>query len=52
MAFDPDGIEESVRSVREKARSDDEREEALALLRQAFEKTGQLEEAEEFLDGG
>jgi hypothetical protein len=49
MAFDPDGIEESVRSVREKARSDEEREEALALLRQAFEKTGQLDEAEMFL---
>jgi hypothetical protein len=52
MAFDPDGIEESVRSVREKARSDEEREEALALLRRAFEKTGQLGEAERFLDEG
>ena len=31
-------------------RSDDE--EALALLRQAFEKTGQLKQAEEFLDRG
>lgn len=49
MAFDPDSIEESINSVREKARSDEEREEALALLRRAFEKTGQLDEAERFL---
>jgi hypothetical protein len=49
MAFDPAGIEESVKSVREKARSAEEREEGLELLRQAFEKTGQLEGAERFL---
>ena len=52
IAFHPDGIEESVRSVREKARSEEEREEGLALLRQAFEKTGQLAQAQQFLDGG
>ena len=52
MAFDPAGIEESVTSVREKARSDEEREEGLKLLRRAFEKTGQLAEAQEFLGGG
>jgi hypothetical protein len=49
MAFDPGGIEESVTSVREKARSDEEREEGLKLLQQAFEKTGQLDEAATFL---
>ncbi len=52
IAFHPDGIEESIRSIREKARDDEEREEGLALLRRAFEKTGQLGVAEEFLDGG
>ena len=51
IAFHPDGIEESIRSVREKARSDEEREEGLKLLRRAFEKTGQLAEAEQFLKG-
>ncbi len=49
IAFDPAGIEESIRSVREKARDDEEREEGLKLLRRAFEKTGQLGEAERFL---
>jgi hypothetical protein len=49
IAFDPEAIEESVRTVQEKARSREEREEGHALLRQAFEKTGQLEAAEEFL---
>ena len=49
MAFDPGGIEESIRSVREKARSDEEREEGLKLLRQALEKTGQLAEAKALL---
>lgn len=43
IAFDPQGIEESVKSVREKARSKEEREEGLDLLRRAFEKTGQQE---------
>ena len=49
IAFDPGAIEESVRTVQEKARSEEEREEGRALLRRAFEKTGQLEAAEEFL---
>ena len=49
IAFEPDAIEESVKTVLEKARTDDEREEGRLLLRQAFEKTGQLEEAEKFL---
>ncbi len=49
IAFDPEGIEESIQSVEEKARSEEELEEARALLRQAFEKTGQLEAAQRFL---
>ena len=49
MAFDEASIEESVKTVLEQARSDEEREEARALLRQAFEKTGQLDTAEAFL---
>ena len=51
IAFDEAGIEESVRTILEKARSDEERAEARTLLRQAFEKTGQLDEAERFLSG-
>jgi len=51
IAFNEAGIEESIRSVEEKARNPEEREEGLALLRQAFEKTGQLEEAQRFLEG-
>jgi len=47
--FDEDGIKESIRTVEEKARSEEEREEARDLLRQAFEKTGQLEAAAKFL---
>ena len=47
--FDEGGIEESVRTVQEKARSDEEREEGRDLMRQAFEKTGQLEAAAKFL---
>jgi hypothetical protein len=49
MAFEPDAIEESVKTVLEKARSDEEREEGRLLLRRAFEKTGQLGQAEPFL---
>jgi hypothetical protein len=49
MAFDESGIEESIRTVEAKARSDEERAEGRDLLRRAFEKTGQLDEAEEFL---
>ena len=43
IVFDENGIEESVRTVEAKARSDEEREEGRELLRQAFEKTGQPE---------
>ncbi len=49
IAFDPEAIEESIRTIEEKARSEEEREEGRALLRQAFEKTGQLSEARAFL---
>jgi hypothetical protein len=49
IAFEPADIEESIKTVLEKARTDDEREEGRLLLRRAFEKTGQLEEAETFL---
>jgi hypothetical protein len=49
IAFEPKGIEESVRTVLEKARTEDEREEGRLLLRRAFEKSGQLGEAEPFL---
>ncbi len=52
MAFNEAGIEESIRSIREKARNPEERDEGLALLRRAFEKTGQLEEAERLLEEG
>ena len=49
IVFDEEGIEESIRSVDSKARSDKERQEGRQLLRRAFEKTGQLSGAEEFL---
>src|ERR671927_776048 len=49
IVFDEGGIEESIRTVESKARSDEEREEGRELLRQAFEKTGQLALAAEFL---
>jgi hypothetical protein len=49
IAFEPDAIEESIKTVLEKARTEDERDEGRQLLRQAFEKTGQLGEAERFL---
>jgi hypothetical protein len=49
IVFEPAAIEESIRTVLEKARTEEEREEGHRLLRQAFEKTGQLEEAEAFL---
>lgn len=51
IAFDEASIEASVESVLEKARNPEEREEGRALLRRAFEKTGQLGEAERFLGG-
>ncbi len=47
--FDEGGLEESIRTVEEKARNDEEREEVRDLMRQAFEKTGQLETAAKFL---
>lgn len=43
ISFDENGIEESIKTVLEKARDDEERKEANDLLRQAFEKTGQSE---------
>ena len=49
IAFEPDAIEESVKTVLGKARTEEEREEGRLLLRRAFEKTGQWEEAEAFL---
>jgi hypothetical protein len=51
IAFDEGAIEESIRTVEAKARSDEEREKGRDLLRRAFEKTGQLIEAEKFLGG-
>jgi hypothetical protein len=51
ISFDEEGIEESVRTVLQKARDEEEREEGRALLRRAFEKTGQLAEAERLLSG-
>ncbi len=52
IAFASEYIEESIRTVEEKARDTQELEEGRALLRRAFEKTGQLEEAEKFLGEG
>jgi hypothetical protein len=52
IAFEPAAIEESIRTVLEKARTEEEREEGRQLLRRAFEKTGQWEEAEAFLRDG
>lgn len=49
IRFEESGIEESVKTVLEKARSEEEREESRELLRQAFEKTGQIEEGGKFL---
>ena len=52
IEFDPKGVEESIRTVEAKARDPEELEEGRTLLRRAFEKTGQLEEAERFLKEG
>ena len=49
IVFEPEAIEGSVRTVLEKARTEEEREEGRLLLRQALEKTGQLPEAEKFI---
>src|SRR5829696_3280892 len=50
IVFEPQAIEESIETVLEKARTEEEREKGRLLLRQAFEKTGQLGEAELFLE--
>ncbi len=50
IIFDPRSIEESIRTVEEKARNPEEREEGRALLQRALEKTGQLDESGQFLD--
>ena len=50
IAFADDGIEESVKTVEAKARSDEELEEGRELLRRAFERTGQPE-GMEFIGG-
>ena len=47
--FDEPGIEQSVQTVLDKARSDEERQEGRDLLRRAFEKTGQSSMGETFL---
>ena len=49
ISFVEDDIEESIATVLDKARSDEERKEARQLLHQAFEKTGQLDLAERYL---
>jgi hypothetical protein len=49
IIFDPNNIEESIKTVEEKARDPEEREEGRALLRSALEKTRQLGEAEGLL---
>ena len=46
VEFDDASIEESVETVLAQAKTDEQREEARALLRQAFEKTGQIDRAE------
>lgn len=43
IEFIPEDLEETVRTVEEKARSEEELEEGRELLRRAFEKTGQPE---------
>src|ERR687886_914067 len=48
IAFDPQGIEESIRSVEAKARSPKELEEGRSLLKRALQKTGQLDKAVRF----
>jgi hypothetical protein len=51
IKFDPKAIEESIRNVEAKASNPEELEEGRELLRQAFQKTGQLNEAARFLEG-
>lgn len=43
IEFEPEGLEESIRSIEAKARNPEELEEGRKLLRKAFEKTGQTE---------
>jgi hypothetical protein len=52
IIFDPKALDESIRTVEEKARNPEEREEGHTLLRRALEKTGQLDEAGKLLDKG
>ena len=49
IIFDPNHNEESIKTVEEKARDPEEREEGRTLLERALEKTGQLGEAEGLL---
>ncbi len=49
ISFEEDSIEESIRTIKAKARSDEELDEGRDLLRRAFEKTGQLDMAEQYL---
>ena len=49
ITFEEDSIEETIRTVEAKARSEEELEEGRELLRRAFQKTGQLERAERYL---
>ena len=49
ITFEPEAIEESVNTVLQKARTEEEREEGLLLLQKAFEKAGQLAKAEKYL---
>jgi hypothetical protein len=49
IEFVESDIEESIQTVLDKARSDEEREEGRDLLRRAFEKTGQLDLAGRYL---
>ena len=50
IIFAPESVEESIRTVEEKARNPEEREEGRTLLKRALEKTGQLGEAGRFLE--
>jgi|SRR5215217_7885002 len=52
IVFDPESIEESIQSVEAKARNPEELKEGRELLRRAFEKTGQREQAARFLEEG
>ena len=52
ITFDEENIEEAVRNVEAKARSEEERQEGRQLLRRALEKTGQLQKARDFLRDG